>query len=140
MEAKIKLLNPKAKVPVYGRAGDAGLDLFCCEEYILEPGQRYLFKLGFALELTDGHVGLVWDRSGMAAKFGIHSLAGVIDSNYRGEVGVVLLNTSEEAHEFKVGDKIAQLVVQKKEEVKFSQVEELTDSERGEQGWLSSGK
>jgi len=140
MKAKIKLLNKEAKVPAYGRPGDAGLDLFCIEDYELQPGERHLFKLGFAMEMPEGYVAHVWDRSGMAVKFGIHTLAGVIDSTYRGEVAVVLLNTSQEAYQVRKGDKIAQMVIQKYEATEFVEVDELSDTERGEQGWLSSGK
>ncbi|MDP2684831.1 MAG: dUTP diphosphatase [bacterium] len=140
MKAKIKLLSKEAKIPAYGRIGDAGLDLFCIEDYDLKPGERYTFKLGFAMELPAGTVAHVWDRSGMASKFGIHSLAGVIDSTYRGEVGVVLLNTAKDSYQIKKGDKIAQMVIQKFEATEFEQVDELADTERGEKGWFSSGK
>lgn len=140
MEAKIKLLHPEARVPVYGRAGDAGLDLFSCEDCTLAPGERHLFKLGFAIELPVGTVALFWDRSGMATNHGIHNLAGVIDSNYRGEVCCVLYNASSEPYTVKKGDKIAQMLVQKVEHVKFVEVDTLSDSERGDRGWFSSGR
>ena len=140
MEVKIKLLNPKAITPSYGRIGDAGLDLRACEDFVLHPGERHFFKLGFALELLPGTVGLMWDRSGMAAKFGIHALAGVIDCNYRGEVCCVLYNTSKEPYTINQGDKIAQMLIQKIEQVDFKQVNKLSESERGDKGWFSSGK
>lgn len=140
MEVKIKLLRPEAKIPSYGREGDAGLDLYCCEDYELQPGERRRFALGFAMELPKGTVALMWDRSGMAANHGIHSLAGVIDSNYRGEVNVVLYNTSKEPYTVSSGDKIAQMLIQRHETVQFKEVSELADSERGDRGWLSSGK
>lgn len=140
MEVRIKLLKPDAKIPAYGRQGDAGLDLVSCEDFTLEPGQRHLFKLGFAMEILEGTVALVWDRGGMATNHGIHSMAGVIDSNYRGEVSVVLLNTSDQAYQIKKGDKIAQMLIQKFTQADFEQVDELSDSERGTKGWFSSGK
>lgn len=140
MEVNIKLLNPEAGLPSYGRAGDAGLDLRAGEDFILNPGERHVFKLGFAMELPPGSVGLMWDRSGMAAKFGIHTLAGVIDSNFRGEVCTVLYNTTKEPYTIKKGDKIAQMLIQKFEQVDFKQVDELSDTERGTKGWLSSGR
>ena len=140
MTIKIKLLRPETKMPKYGRQGDAGLDLYSCEDYKLAPKERRSFKLGFALELPDDVVALVWDRSGMAAHFGIHSLAGVIDSNYRGEVCLVLLNTSDKEYQIKKGDRLAQMLIQKVESAKFEEADELAGSERGEKGWLSSGK
>lgn len=140
MPVKIKLLHPQAKIPQYGRPGDAGLDLYCCDEYKIEPGQRIKIPLGFAMELPEGTVALMWDRSGMAANHGIHSLAGVIDGNYRGEVNVVLYNTSSKTYNIKQGDKIAQMLIQNFEHIDFQEADELSDTERGEQGWLSSGK
>ncbi|MBU0597592.1 dUTP diphosphatase [Patescibacteria group bacterium] len=140
MKVNIKLLKPNAKIPSYGRKGDAGLDLYSCEDYELKPVERHSFGLGVAIELPRDLVALIWDRGGMAAKKGIHSIAGVIDSNYRGEVNVVLLNTSKELYKIKKGDRIAQMIVQKCEAVEFNQVDELKESERGDQGWFSSGK
>jgi len=140
MDVNIKLLRPEAKKPTYGRAGDAGLDLYSCEDYSLQPGERHSFGLGFAMEIEPGTVALIWDRSGMAAKKGIHSIAGVIDSNYRGEVNVVLLNISAEPYSVKTGDKIAQMLIQKFEPVKFIKTDNLNDSDRGDKAWFSSGR
>jgi len=140
MQVKIKRLHDEAKIPSYGRLGDAGLDLYACEDYVLEPKKRHIFKLGFAIELPTGTVALVWDRSGMAVKHGVHSLAGVIDSNYRGEVSITLYNTSDEPWECKKGYRLAQMVIQKFEHAEFQEVEELAESERGENAYLSSGK
>lgn len=140
MEVKIKLIRPEAEIPSYGREGDAGLDLYSCEDFILEPKKRHIFKLGFALELSGGTVALVWDRSGMAVKHGVHSLAGVIDSNYRGEVSITLYNTSNESWHCKAGDRIAQLVIQRFEKVNLKQVDKLSETERGENAYLSSGR
>jgi dUTP pyrophosphatase len=106
MEAKIKILKSEVRIPGYGRAGDAGLDLYSLEDCMLAPGERHLFKLGFAIELADGYVGLMWDRGGMATNHGIHTLAGVIDSNYRGEVSCVLYNSSLDPYTITKGDKI----------------------------------
>jgi len=140
MKVKIKLLRPQAKVPTYSRSGDAGLDLYSCEDYELQPGERYAFKLGFAIELPAGIVALAWDRGGMATNHGIHSLAGVIDSNYRGEYNLILFNTSQEPYSIKKGDKIAQLIIQKFEKVKFVKTDQLSDTDRGDKGWFSSGR
>lgn len=140
MVIKIKKLSPDAKIPSKSREGDAAYDLSSGEDYLLKPGERHLFKLGFALEIKEGFVALIWDRSGTAANYGLHALAGVVDPNYRGEVGVVLLNTSSQEYQVKKGDRIAQLLIQKTEEVEFEEVAELAESTRGEQGWLSSGR
>ena len=140
MKAKIKLLRPEAKVPEYGRSGDAGMDVYAPDDIVIPAGQRKQILLGFAMELPVGMVAHVWDRSGMAAKMGIHSMAGVIDSTYRGEVGVVLYNTTDQPYTIKQGDKIAQLVIQRHETVEFTEVDELSDTKRGSGAWLSSGK
>ncbi len=140
MEVKFKRLRPEAKTPAYGRNGDAGLDLYACEDAVIKPGERSHVGFGFAMELPDGYVALMWDRGGMAAKHGIHSLAGVIDSNYRGEVTAILLNTTDQPYAIKKGDKVIQILIQHHEVAQFKEVPELADSERGEQAWLSSGK
>ncbi len=140
MKAKFKRLHPEAKLPMHGRAGDAGLDVFAVEKVTILPRERAMVPLGFAMEMPTGYVALVWDRSGMAAKHGIHSLAGVIDCTYRGEVKVVLYNTTDQPYEIQVGDKVAQLLIQQHETVAFEEVDELSDTERGADGWLSSGK
>ncbi len=140
MEVKIQLLKKGAQVPSYGRNGDAGFDLYSIEDYVLQPGERHVFNVGFALELPAGTAGLVWDRSGMAVKHGIHSLAGVIDSNYRGELGITLYNTSQQPWECRKGDRIAQMLVQSVERVTLRQAAELSASERGGNAYLSSGR
>jgi len=127
-------------LPVYANKGDAGMDVFSLEDKELKPGERYLFKLGFAMEIPEGYVGLFWDKSGIASKYGIHTLAGVIDSVYRGEFGVVMLNTGDESYEFKKGDKLAQLLIQPIASPELEEVEELSDTHRGEGGFGSTGK
>ncbi|PIS42942.1 MAG: dUTP diphosphatase [Candidatus Kerfeldbacteria bacterium CG08_land_8_20_14_0_20_40_16] len=140
MKIKIKRFHSEVKIPQYAHLGDAGLDLYSLEDKVLNPGERYLFKLGFALELPEGYVGLIWDKSGLAANSGVTNLGGVIDSNYRGEVGVILLNASSSAATIKKGDRIAQLLIQKIETVEIEEVTELSDSPRGTGGFGSTGK
>lgn len=137
---KVKKINDDATLPSYAHPGDAGVDLYSCENYNLKPGERYLFKLGFSAEFPEDYVALVWDKSGLSVKNGLTCLAGVIDHGYRGEYGVVLLNTSAENYEVKKGDKIAQLLIQKIEQVEFSEEKELSDTERGKGGFGSTGK
>ncbi|MFW0837913.1 MAG: dUTP diphosphatase [Candidatus Komeilibacteria bacterium] len=140
MKIKVKKLYPEVQLPSYANQGDAGMDVFSLEDKILQPGERYLFKLGFAMEIPDGYVGLFWDKSGIAAKHGIHTLAGVIDSVYRGEFGVVMLNTGDVSYEFQKGDKLAQLLIQPIANPELEEVAELSDTSRGEGGWGSTGK
>lgn len=139
MKFKVKKLSDDVVLPSYSHQGDAAFDVYSREDKDLAPGERYLFKLGFSAEFKDGYVCLVWDRSGLAAKQGLHLLAGVIDSSYRDEYGVVLLNTSETSIEIKKGDRIAQMLIQPIKRVKIEELDELDKSER-QGGWGSTGK
>lgn len=143
MKLGFTLLGEGAVAPVRGHAGDAGYDLHASEPTTLEPGERASVGTGVALEIPDGHAGLVLPRSGLAARHGIAlvNAPGLIDSGFRGEVRVLLLNTDRE-HQFAVaaGDRIAQLVVIRAEELELEQLPELTASARGEGGFGSSGR
>jgi dUTP pyrophosphatase len=139
MQFKVKLLSPDAKAPTYAHDGDAGMDVFSCEDYTLQPGERHLFKLGFSAAFDSGNVCLVWDRSGLAAKQGLTNLAGVIDAGYRGEYGIVSLNTSSEPVLVKKGDRIAQLLIQPVLRADIQVVEELSDTSRQSGGFGSTG-
>jgi dUTP pyrophosphatase len=135
----VQKLDPAATVPVRAYEHDAGLDLFSLERHTLAPGEGRIFKTGIAIELDPGFVGLIWDRSSMG-KRGIKTLGGVIDSGYRGEVGVILWNLSKEPQEIQAGDKIAQLLIQPVATPMTREVELLSSSERGKGGFGSSGK
>ncbi len=139
MQLKVKLLHPDVKAPAYAHAGDAGMDVFSAEDYTLQPGERHLFKLGFSAEFETGYVCLVWDRSGLAAKQGMTNLAGVIDASYRGEYGIVSLNTSSEPVHVAKGDRIAQLLIQPVQRVEVQVVTELSDTSRQSGGFGSTG-
>ena len=91
MELKVKKVRMDAKLPQYGHTGDAGLDLFSSIDFVLEKGQVEAIPSGVKVAIPDGYVGLIWDKSGVSLK-GVHRLAGVIDSGYRGEVKVVMIN------------------------------------------------
>jgi dUTP pyrophosphatase len=136
-------LSEKAAVPTRAHAGDAGLDLYACEEAHIGPGERWSIGTGVALEIPEGHAGLVLPRSGLARKHGIALVnsPGLIDSGYRGEVRVLLLNT-DPANTFKVeaGDRIAQLVIAPIALAEPVEVEALADSARGDGGFGSSGR
>jgi len=130
MKFLVKKLFDDVELPTYAHSGDAAMDVYARENKILAPNERYVFKLGFATEFEDGYVCHVWDRSGLAAKKGLHTLAGVVDATYRGEYGVVMLNTSQYSIAIKKGDRIAQLVIQKVAHVDIEEVEALGSSER----------
>jgi len=138
MILKVKKLNPEAKIPSYAHKGDAGLDIFSCEDAVLYPGERKLVSTGIATELEEGYVALIWDKSGIAAK-GIKTMGGVIDCHYRGEYKVVMLNTTSENYEIKKGQKIAQLLIQPVMSVEVVETKELSDTERGEGSFGSTG-
>ena len=140
MKIKIKRLHPDLQIPKYAHPGDAGMDIFSLEEITLKPGKRHHFKTGFALEMPEGYVSLIWDKSGLASKNGITSFGGVIEYTYRGEYGVVLYNAGDEDFHIGSGDKIAQLLIQKIETAEIEEVAELSDSKRGEGGFGSTGK
>lgn len=137
---QIKRLRPGIILPAYKHPGDAGLDIYSPESFVLQPGERRMVPTGWSLALPEGYVALIWDRSGIAAKNGITNLAGVIEWSYRGEYGVVLLNTSAEPYEVKAGDRIAQLLIQPIATAELQEVEELPPSIRGEGGFGSSGR
>jgi dUTP pyrophosphatase len=141
MQLPITRLRPGAVVPERAYAGDAGMDLSSCERIELAPGERALVPTGLAVAIPDGHAGFVQPRSGLAAKHGITivNTPGLIDSGYRGELQVALLNTdARESFVVEEGMRIAQLVVLALPEIELVEVDELPDSERGVRGFGSS--
>lgn len=140
MIIQFKKLSPDAKVPTRANPTDAGLDLYSIEDFSIEPGARALAKTGLAVAVPEGHYGRVADRSGNAWKLGVHCLAGVVDEAYRGELGVVLLNTSQTTVIFKKGDRIAQFIVEKCAYPAAVEVAELDETARGAGGFGSTGK
>ncbi len=140
MKLKIKKVR-EVKTPSYAHKGDAGLDLFAPEDVVLLPNERKLIPLGIALEIPEGFVGLMWEKSGPACKHGIKSFGGVIDAGYRGEVHACLLNTTETPYTIEKGHKIIQILIQKVEHPELEEVSELSlDTTRGIGGFGSSGK
>ena len=134
-------LRDDARLPERAYAGDAGLDLASCEPVRLEPGERAVVPTGLAVAIPDGHAGFVQPRSGLAARHGITVVnsPGLIDSGYRGEVKIVLLNTdTRDPFVAEAGEPIAQLVVLPVPRVAVAEVEELPPSERGPRGFGSS--
>lgn len=140
MRLRVKRLHPHARLPCYGRPGDAGLDLFAIEDISIPAKERRAIGTGVAIALPERTVGLIWDRSGLAYKQGIKTMAGVVDYTYRGECKVILLNTSDEAYEVRKGDRIAQILVQPIHEVHIEEETELDLTIRNEEGFGSSGR
>ena len=136
------LLNPEAEAPRYASPGDAGADLRANITATIEPGDMAIIPTGVSIALPAGTVGLVHPRSGIAAKHGVTVLnaPGTIDNGYRGEIKVILINHGAEPYEIQVGDRIAQLVVQRYEHVEFTLVPTLDETERGTGGFGSTGK
>lgn len=139
MNIQVKKLHPEAKVPSFAHPGDAGMDLYSVAELILKAGERVSVPTGIAMALPEGYVALVWDKSGVSHKFGVKVLGGVIDSGYRGEYLVGLVNLSQESFEIKVGQKIAQLLIQKVEHPEVEEVAELDETSRGDGRFGSTG-
>jgi dUTP pyrophosphatase len=142
MRIEIQLLDPDIEIPSYAKPGDAGLDLRSRVDMKLEPGMRALVPTGLAIAIPEGYVGLVHPRSGLAIKNGISMVntPGTIDSGYRGEIAVILINHDpEETFEIKRGDRIAQLVIQQVEIAELVAVKALPMSQRGAGGFGSSG-
>ncbi len=142
MSLRVRRLHPLAVLPTRAYDGDAGFDLRALEPATLTPGERATVRTGLALELPEGHAGLVLPRSGLAARHGITlaNAPGLIDAGYRGELQVLLLNTDPEApFAIAPGDRIAQLVLVRVETPEVEETEELSASARGLGGFGSSG-
>ena len=141
IELPVVRLRPEASLPTQAYPGDAGLDLAACERVELAPGERAVVSTGIAVALPDGYAGFVQPRSGLAASNGVTivNAPGLIDSGYRGEVKIVLLNTDlERTFVAEPGDRVAQLVVMPVPGARIVEVDELPRSERGARGFGSS--
>lgn len=141
IDVAVRRLRADAVLPAPAYEGDAGADLSSCEQVRLEPGQRAVVSTGIAVEIPEGYAGFVQPRSGLAARhgLGVVNSPGLIDSGYRGEIRVVLLNTDpRETFTVEHGMRIAQLVVAPVASVRFVEVAELATSERGARGFGSS--
>ena len=135
----VQKLHPQAILPKYIRPQDAAMDLYSCEELIIPPQQRVLVPTGIAMAIPTGFVGLIWDRSGMAAHHGIKSMGGVIDANYRGEIKVILHNLTDQPFTIEKGMRIAQMLIQEVHQKEIIEVQELDETVRGSGGFGSSG-
>lgn len=141
---RVKKLHPNAQLPTYGSACAAGADLYACleEPVTIQPGEVFWVPTGIALEVPRGCAGLVYARSSMGAKRGLApaNKVGVIDSDYRGEIRVVLLNHSKEPQILNPGERVAQFVITPVVTASFMEAEELDETDRGIGGFGSTGK
>ena len=127
-------------IPSYSHPGDAGADLKASKSSKVPARSKCLVPTGLRIALPEGHVGLIWPRSGLAVKRSIDCGAGVIDAQYRGEIKVLLFNHSDEDFSIEPGDRIAQLLIQKVESIQFHPVDNLDNTRRNEGGFGSTGK
>jgi dUTP pyrophosphatase len=142
LTVEVVRLDPDLPLPSYAHPGDAGADLVTTVDVTLAPGERAMVPTGVAIALPEGFVALVHPRSGLAARHGLSivNAPGTVDSGYRGEIKVLLVNHDPaEPIELSRGDRIAQLVVQRYERVEFAEVDVLPDSVRGDGGYGSTG-
>jgi dUTP pyrophosphatase len=136
----VQLLDKNAKVPTKANLNDAGFDLYSIIDTVIPPKQRKTVRTGIAIQMPDHLAGLIWPRSGLSVKQGIDVLAGVVDSGYRGEIMVCLYNTSDEVVGINTGDRIAQIIFQEVPRVTMEVHDTLGSSQRGDNGFGSSGK
>ncbi len=127
-------------MPEYAKEGDAGMDLFACEEVVVTVGKIAKIHTGISVEVPDGYVGLFWDKSGLSINHGIKVLGGVLDSGYRGELIVGVVNLGSEDYVFEKNHKVAQMLIQSVVSVKIEEAAELSETSRGAGGLGSTGK
>lgn len=144
MRKTLKIVRTRDNVPMpkFDVEGDAGFGLFVGEQLTLAPMERASINTGFKMEIPKGCVGIIYERSSLSFKNGIITYGNVIDSGYRGEIHVGVMNLGKEPYTFEPGHKVAQMIIHGYEEVKFKEVSEgdLSSSERGERGFGSTGK
>lgn len=140
MQISIQKLDPRATLPTFAHADDAGMDICALEETVIQAGQRVFVKTGIAVAIPVGYVGLLWDKSGLARTYGLTLVAGVIDAGYRGEIQVGIYNVATEPVSFATGDKVAQLLVQPITHPEVVEVDTLPDTARGMGGFGSTGR
>jgi dUTP pyrophosphatase len=140
MNLNVKKLHPEAKLPSKGHPGDAGIDFFAVETAIFAPDAQVNVKTGVAVEIPEGHVGLIWDKSSISFNKGLKVMGGVIDAGYRGEIIMSLYNTSSTEQIIEKGSKIAQMIIQKFEDCEIKEVFEVSETVRGEGREGSTGQ
>ena len=137
---KVKRIHPAAKLPARGTNWSAGADLCCLEAFTLGPRERKAVPTGLIVEIPPGWYGRVAPRSGLASRHGVDTLAGVVDCDFRGELMALIVNTGETAVSFDAGERIAQLIIERAAVCNYVWADELSDTERGDGGFGSTGK
>lgn len=142
MSTKLKIvrLDKTMKMPAFAHDDDGGFDLYAAKTITIQPGERISIPSGLRMEIPYGFVGFIWDKSGLSHKHGLKTFGGVVDAGYRGEVMIGIMNLGAEPYTFEKNHKVAQISIQRREEIKIEEVEELSDSARGEGGFGSTGK
>lgn len=135
----VKKMRDDAKLPTRAHHDDAGIDLYACGTHTVEPHKQAMIPVGIAMEIEEGYVGLIWDKSSIGLK-SLKTLAGVIDAGYRGEVHIMIHNLGNNSYTFEHGHKVAQIIIQKVEFPEIIETEELSESKRGTGGFGSTGK
>ncbi len=139
MRIPVKKLYPDAVLPKVMREGDAAMDFFSYKDYEIKPGQKAIVETGVAIAIPEGYWGNVRDRSGLAGKHGIHTMGGVMDSNFRGEVQIIMINLGQEIYKIAKGHRICQMIIEKHEKLDIEEVNELDETNRGDNMLASSG-
>ena len=140
MKLRIKKLDSSIISPNYVHEGDAAFDLRAGEEIVIKPGEKSIIGTKLIISIPKDYVGLIWDRSGLAAKNEITVLGGVIDSGYRGESIFGVINLGQEPYTIEKGHKVVQMLIQKIEKVDIVESDSLSETDRGEKGFGSTGK
>jgi dUTP pyrophosphatase len=138
---KVQKIKDTAIIPKYAHEGDAGVDLYSTEEYLIKPGERVLVSTGIKIAIPPGHEAQIRPKSGLALKHGLSivNTPGTIDSGYRGEVGIIIINLGKEEYKIETGKKVAQMVINQVEEATFEEVKELDETTRNQGGFGSTG-
>lgn len=136
---KFQKVDAEAKIPIFAKTGDAGMDVYSNVEMTIIPGEISAIPTGVKMELPEGYVALVWDKSGIALKNGIKTMGGVLDAGFRGEVQIIMTNLSKKPFLVPKHTKVAQILIQKVECPKIEIAEVLSESERGEGAFGSTG-
>lgn len=131
MELKWKKLDERAKAPTKGHPGDAGIDFYALETVVFPSGGQMRVRTGIAVEIPEGHVGLVWDKSSVSFNMGLKVMGGVIDAGFRGEFVASLVNTSDQEQTIEAGQKFTQMIIQKFEDCELVEIDVLSDTARG---------
>ncbi len=131
MILKVKKLHEDAKLPTKGHPGDAGMDFYAVEDVLFPAGKQERVPTGVAVEIPEGYVGMIWDKSSISFNLGLKIMGGVIDSGYRGEIIMCLLNVSSKDVLLPKGHKVAQMIIQKYEDCDIEEVSELSETVRG---------